>query len=40
MDKGYEPPEIRDYGDLVDVTAWKGEGTCEDGAVKDSPFCS
>jgi hypothetical protein len=40
MDTRYKAPEVLDYGDLVDLTAWKGEGKCEDGNAKDSPFCS
>jgi hypothetical protein len=42
MDKGYQAPEIRDYGGLVELTAWKGQGTTEDGCGKtaDGGTCS
>jgi hypothetical protein len=42
MDKGYEVPEIRDYGTLVELTAWKGTSGTEDGCGKttDGGHCS
>lgn len=34
MTVGYEVPEVRDYGDLLDITAAAGSLGTEDGAGK------
>ena len=32
--EGYEPPVVRDYGDLVELTAASGFAGPEDGGIK------
>jgi hypothetical protein len=42
MDRVYEAPVIRDYGGLVEITAWKTNQGTEDGCGKtqDGGHCS
>jgi hypothetical protein len=35
---GYEPPEVNDHGDLVELTTAIGLTGTEDGASKSLPF--
>jgi hypothetical protein len=38
VDGGYEPPEVNDHGDLVEMTSAIGLTGTEDGASKTLPF--
>ena len=36
----YEKPEVRNYGDFRELTAWKGDCGPEDGSSKNIDMCS